>query len=140
MVAVLPIPKSGTFSLVSTNDVTVTTMRGSGPGGQHRNKTDSCVRMVHKETGLSATIDGRDQQANRREARRILSAKIFDLNNQKTQSSHDADRKSQLGSGGRGDKVRTYNFIKSRAVDHRTGKKTSKVRDVIEKGKLNLIR
>jgi len=140
MVAVLPMPPKHKTTLISEKEITVETMRGSGSGGQHRNTTDSCVRIVHKPTKISVSIDGRDQHANRREAHRILSAKVGQLRAGQVQAEYDKLRKNQIGSGGRGKKKRTYNFIKSRAVDHQTGKKTSKVKEVIEKGRFDLIK
>lgn len=140
MVAVLPLPPERSQVMLPESEIETTTMRGSGPGGQHRNKTESCVRMVHVPTGLHVTIDGRDQQSNRRDARRILSAKVSTLVNGDSQEEYDRFRKSQVGSGNRGDKIRTYNFIKSRAVDHRTGKKTNNVEQVIGKGRFDLLR
>lgn len=139
MVAVLPMPPKHEINLLPESEIDTTTMRGSGPGGQHRNMTDSCVRMVHRPTRLSVTIDGRDQHSNRREAHRILSAKVAELRNGRTQAAYDDVRKQQLGGGDRGDKVRTYNFIKRRAVDHRTNKKTSSVDLVIGKGRFDLL-
>lgn len=95
--------------------------------------------MVHKETKLAVVIDSRDQHANRREAHRILSVRVAELRNGKSQADYDKLRKDQLGDGGRGSKIRTYNFIKSRAVDHRTNKKTSAVEQVIERGRFDLL-
>lgn len=71
---------------------------------------------------------------------RILSAKVKDFHRQQQEAEYNSHKKAQLGDGNRGgDKIRTYNFIKSRAVDHRTNKKTSNVRDVIEKGRFDLL-
>lgn len=139
MVAVLPYREASTVSL-SERDVSVETMRGSGPGGQHRNKTDSCVRMTHNETRLQVTIDGRDQRQNRIKAFRILAAKLEQMQEESSSKEHASNRRNQMGNGNRGDKVRTYNFIKSRAVDHRTGSKTTRVVDVIGKGRFDLLR
>lgn len=139
MVAVLPMPPKREINLLPESELDVTTMRGSGPGGQHRNTTDSCVRMVHKPTGFHVTIDGRDQHSNRREAHQILSVKVAEELNGQSQAEYDELRKKQIGSGNRGEKIRTYNFIKARAVDHRNGMKTSKVNEVIGKGRLDLL-
>lgn len=139
MVAVLPMPPKHEIKLLPECEIEVTTMRGTGPGGQHRNMTDSCVRMVHKETKISVVIDARDQHANRREAHRILSVRVNELKNGQTQAAYDEMRKAQLGDGGRGEKIRTYNFIKRRAVDHRTNVKTNAVDQVIERGRFDLL-
>lgn len=119
--------------------VTIMTKRGSGPGGQHRNKTESCVVARHTPTGLMATIDGRDQHSNKRTALRVLAAKLQQLENGKAHEKAAHAKRQQVGNGGRGDKIRTYNFIDSRAVDHRTGVKTSRVDEVIGRGRFELL-
>jgi peptide chain release factor 1 len=126
-------------SKLNLNEVQITTKRGSGPGGQHRNKTESCVVARHVPTGLTATIDGRDQHANKRLALRVLAARVQEANSDISQKQSADAKRAQVGTGGRGDKIRTYNFIDCRAVDHRTGVKTGKVDDVIGKGKFELL-
>lgn len=140
MVAVLPLPPANEIKLLPESELTITTMRGTGPGGQHRNNTESCVRAVHTATGLSAVVDGRDQRSNKREAIKILSVRVATLLNSKTQGDYDAMRREQMGDGSRGSKIRTYNFADKRAVDHRTNKKTKAVDLVIGKGKFELLR
>lgn len=134
-VAVLPLPQKLDFQTLAAEEVEVKTQGGSGPGGQHQNKTASAVRMTHKATGLQVFINGRDQHRNRREALRILTAKVYEH----LQGQHDAEygteRKSQMKGGGRGDKIRTYNFIERRVVDHRLGKKTKQIKQIM-KGEL----
>lgn len=137
-VAVLPVPKQSRRTL-SESDIEVKTQGGHGKGGQHQNKTDSAVRMRHKPTGLHVFINGRSQHANRREALRILTAKVNDYMCAQEDAEYAKLRKLRMGDGGRGDKIRTYNFIKGRAVDHRSGKKTSEVRRIIERGAFNLL-
>tara|TARA_Y100000034_G_scaffold125827_1_gene176136 strand:+ start:6454 stop:7056 length:603 start_codon:yes stop_codon:yes gene_type:complete len=136
-VAVLPLPDKNVAPL-NKADIRIDTMRGSGPGGQHRNMTDSAVRMVHKPTKITVLIDGREQGKNKVEALRILTAKVQQREADKKRSQHDANRRQQMGGGSRGDKVRTYNFIDSRVVDHRTGRKTGNIKAVM-KGRLSLI-
>lgn len=126
-------------SKLNLNEVQITTKRGSGPGGQHRNKTESCVVARHVPTGLTATIDGRDQHANKRLALRVLAARVQELGSGIVQQQAADAKRQQVGSGGRGDKIRTYNFIDCRAVDHRTGVKTGRVDDVIGRGKFELL-
>lgn len=139
-VSVLPIPPRHELTLLPKNELETFCEVGSGPGGQHRNRTASCVRMRHKPTGAEVYIDGRCQQQNRKTAHELLSVKVGQEAEKRAQSDYDKNRRAQQGSGARGAKVRTYNFIKSRAVDHRSGGKTSKVRDVIEKGRFDLMR
>jgi len=126
-------------SKLNMAEVTITTKRGSGPGGQHRNKTESCVVARHVPTGLTATIDGRDQHANKRLALRVLAARVQEQTSNNLRIDAAKAKREQVGSGGRGEKIRTYNFIDSRAVDHRTGVRTGKVDDVIGKGKFELL-
>lgn len=127
-------------SKLNMNDVQITTKRGSGPGGQHRNKTESCVVARHMPTGITATIDGREQHANKRLALKVLAAKLQIRDSNSRHELISAEKKRQVGNGGRSDKIRTYNFIDSRAVDHRTGVKTSRVDEVIGKGKFELLK
>jgi len=139
-VAVMPMPPRHELRLLPESELEVSTLRGSGPGGQHRNKTESAVRIVHKPTRLQVFLDGgRSQHQNRAEAHRILSAKVAQHYGEQIQATYDAKRKAQVDGGGRGNKIRTYNFIKCRAVDHRTGKKTRDVQAVIEKGRFDLL-
>jgi len=126
---------------IPESEIDVKTQGGHGKGGQHQNVTDSAVRMRHVPTGLQVFINGRDQHQNRREALRILTAKVSDFYRSQQNDEYGKMRKGQLGDAGRGgDKVRTYNFIQSRAVDHRTGRKTSEVWRVIGKGEFDLLK
>ena len=136
-VAVLPLVVESQFSL-RESDIEVQTKRGSGPGGQHKNKTESCVRMVHKPTGVTATIDSRDQHANKKEARRVLESRVRALHENGIHDSISSNKRQQMDGGGRGNKVRTYNFIESRVTDHRLETKTTKI-DKIMKGQLELL-
>lgn len=94
--------------------------------------------MKHIPTGLSVWIDGRDQHQNKRVAKRILTARVNAHNLEKKENAHGNNRRQQLGSGTRGDKVRTYNFIESRVTDHRLGKKTRQLKEVM-KGRFDLL-
>ena len=135
-VAVLPIMAD--IPTLDIRDVSWTAMRGSGPGGQNRNKVASTVRMIHKPTGITVVIDGRDQHQNRKHALRIITARVNEKRLKEMAAKYDANRKQSLANAGRGDKTRTYNFIDSRVTDHNTGKKTSNIKAVM-KGELRLI-
>jgi len=136
-VSVLPVVIEEEFVL-KTKDIRVDTLRGSGAGGQHKNKTDSCVRMVHLPTKIAAVVDGRDQHANRREARAVLESRVAAKTRSVLQSEQHKTKHDQVDGGGRGNKVRTYNFLDSRVVDHRLGLKTSKLK-LIMRGQLDLL-
>lgn len=95
--------------------------RGSGPGGQHRNKTESCIVATHRATGISVRVDMRSQHESRRIALKILAAKVRELAVDRGRQERAADRRGQVGTGMRGDKIRTYRTQDDRVTDHRTG-------------------
>ncbi|WP_242480293.1 peptide chain release factor-like protein [Rhodovibrio sodomensis] len=98
---------------------------GTGSGGQHRNKHANCCRIRHLPTGLVRTATGRSRQANLRDARAALDADLNALLDGQRKADIDGSRRQQVGTGQRGDKVRTYRAQDNRAVDHRTGRKSS---------------
>ena len=126
-VAILPIPKKIDI-VISENDLNIEPVNLGGPGGQHRNKTLSDCRMTHIPTGLQVCIGGRDFHSNVREARQIICAKVADKVRREEQAKYAKDRQSQMDGGGRGNKIRTYNFMESRIVDHRLDKKTGNLK------------
>lgn len=136
-VAVLPVIRQ-LHRPLDMSEVIVKCQGGHGPGGQHQNKSDSAVRMTHVSTGIQVFINGRSQHANRETALRILTARVRDHEQQKADDRYRKIRKSQMGNAGRGTKIRTYNYLNDRAVDHRTGAR-AKVRRVIEKGEFELL-
>lgn len=133
---VLPLPPVLSHQQLRPDEIEITTQRGSGAGGQHKNKTDSEVRARHIQTGITVVIDGRDQSKNKAEAIKILTARVNERNNQRKQEEYSGLRTFNTG---RGDKIRTYNFNDSRVVNHQTGKKTKNIKQVL-KGHLDLIK
>jgi peptide chain release factor 1 len=141
-VAVLPLPESERFEVLDS-EIEIFTKRGSGPGGQHRNKTESCVVARHIPTGVEVKIDGRKQGQNRIVAVQELSKRVRSVLESARKRNYDELRSSQMGcqsgeAGGRGEKIRTYNFIDSRCVDHRSGKLTRDLKSIMN-GSLELV-
>ena len=119
-VAVLPEPEDVNIE-IRDQDLRIDTYRSSGAGGQHVNKTDSAVRITHLPTGIVVTSSEKSQHQNRARAMKVLKAKLYEQKRDALAAERAESRKTQVGSGDRSERIRTYNFPQGRVTDHRIG-------------------
>ena len=137
-VAVLPQPDDVDIT-IEDKDLRIDTMRASGAGGQHVNKTDSAVRITHLPTGIVVLSTEKSQHQNRARAMKMLQAKLYDAERERIANVRAADRKVQVGSGDRSERIRTYNFPQGRVTDHRINLTVYNLPEVIDGGGLDPI-
>ncbi|MBF6630122.1 MAG: peptide chain release factor 1 [Comamonas sp.] len=132
-VAVMPEPDETVAITLNPADLRIDTFRASGAGGQHINKTDSAVRVVHLPTGIVAECqDGRSQHSNKAKALQVLQARIQEKERKEREAKEAALRKGLIGSGDRSDRIRTYNFPQGRLTDHRINLTLYKLLNIME--------
>jgi len=117
---------------IKPEELRIDTMRAGGAGGQHVNKTDSAVRITHLPTGLVVVSAEKSQHQNRRLAMQVLRSRLYEMERDKAAQSRAAQRRGQVGSGDRSQRIRTYNFPQGRVTDHRIGLTLHKLGEVLE--------
>lgn len=125
---------------IKKEDLKIDVFKSGGAGGQHVNKTESAVRIMHIPTGITIVQqDGRSQIANREKGMKIIRAKIFEFEEAKRNESITSSRKNQIGSGDRSEKIRTYNFPQNRITDHRINFSIYNLEETMRSGKIDIL-
>jgi peptide chain release factor 1 len=125
---------------IDPKDLQIDTFRSSGAGGQHINKTESAIRVTHLPTGLVVECqDERSQYKNKDKAMKVLRSRLYEMERRKRDDATAAERRSQVGSGDRSERVRTYNFPQGRVTDHRIGLTLYKIDEIMDGGLDQLI-
>jgi peptide chain release factor 1 len=131
-VAVLPQAEDVDID-IRDDDLKIDTMRAQGAGGQHVNKTESAIRITHLPSGIVVAVqEDRSQHKNKAKAMALLRTKLYDSEREKLDSARAADRKVQVGSGDRSERIRTYNFPQGRVTDHRINLTLYKLPEIVE--------
>ncbi len=117
---------------IRPEEIRIDTMRAGGAGGQHVNKTDSAVRITHLPTGIIIVSAEKSQHQNRRLAMQVLRSRLYEMQREQAADARAADRRGQVGSGDRSQRIRTYNFPQGRVTDHRIGLTLHKLTEVLE--------
>jgi len=131
-VAVLPQPEGDIDIVIEDKDIRIDTMRASGAGGQHVNKTDSAVRITHMPSGIVVISQLKSQHQNRAQAMMMLKTKLYDREREMRDAARSAERKGQIGSGDRSERIRTYNYPQGRVTDHRINLTVYNLPEVVE--------
>ena len=117
---------------IDEKDLRIDTLRSSGAGGQHINKTESCIRLTHIPTGIVVLCqDERSQTKNREKAMKVLKSRLYDYYRSKADKEYSENRRSQVGTGDRWERIRTYNFPQGRVTDHRIGLTLYKLEEIL---------
>ena len=117
---------------IDEKDLRVDTLRSSGAGGQHINKTESCIRLTHIPTGIVVLCqDERSQTKNREKAMKVLKSRLYDFYRSQADKEYSENRRSQVGTGDRSERIRTYNFPQGRVTDHRIGLTLHNIEDFL---------